>query len=79
MGLGDRAQIEWKGIRGLLWCQLFRAAAFGMQPPDVLIIHLGGNDLAKLFGCPVRSQMVEGNVSRDEHYLVHSHPLSCLA
>ena len=50
LGLGDRAQIEWKGIRGLLWCQVCRMATFGTQPPDVLLIHLRGNDLAKFGG-----------------------------
>ena len=47
LGLGAKAQIEWRGQRGMLWCQFCRAAAFDSWPPDVLLIHLRGNDLAK--------------------------------
>ena len=47
LGLGVRAQIVWKGIRGMQWSQFCRAATFGVQPPDVLLIHLGDNNLAR--------------------------------
>uniref|UniRef100_A0ABM5FV92 SGNH hydrolase-type esterase domain-containing protein n=1 Tax=Pogona vitticeps TaxID=103695 RepID=A0ABM5FV92_9SAUR len=50
LGLDDRALVEWKGSRGMLWSQLCRAAAFARQPPDMLLIHLGGNDLAQYPG-----------------------------
>ena len=50
LGLGTRAQIEWKGLQGMQWGQLCRVAAFGLHPPDVWIIHLGSNDLARYGG-----------------------------
>uniref|UniRef100_A0ABM5FH18 SGNH hydrolase-type esterase domain-containing protein n=1 Tax=Pogona vitticeps TaxID=103695 RepID=A0ABM5FH18_9SAUR len=50
LGLGARATITWKGLRGMQWGQLGRATAFGHCPPDLLLIHLGGNDLPRLPG-----------------------------
>uniref|UniRef100_A0ABM5FLU4 1-alkyl-2-acetylglycerophosphocholine esterase n=1 Tax=Pogona vitticeps TaxID=103695 RepID=A0ABM5FLU4_9SAUR len=47
LGLGTKAQLTWKGLRGMRWIQLCRLAAFGQAPPDILVIHLGGNDLAQ--------------------------------
>ena len=61
--------MEWKGRRGMLWSQLCRAAAFGRQPPDVLLIHLGGNDLAQYPGKALISDVV-----RDLSWLRRTYP-----
>ena len=50
LGLGARLHITWRGVRGLKWIQLGRLTAFGHSPPDILVIHLGGNDLPGLPG-----------------------------
>ena len=50
LGLGARAHISWKGLLGILWSQLCRVEAFGQFPPDVVGVHLGSNDLAKVSG-----------------------------
>ena len=43
--------MEWRGLRGMLWSQLCRVvAAFDQFAPDVLVRHLGGNDLARHCG-----------------------------
>ncbi|XP_067322027.1 uncharacterized protein [Anolis sagrei] len=52
LGLSSIATIEWRGVRGLRWyglCPLLFRARSG-PPPDVLVIHLGGNDLGLLTG-----------------------------
>ena len=45
LGLGAHAHITWKGLCGMQWNQLCRLTAFGHSPPDVLVVHLGSNDL----------------------------------
>ncbi|XP_020644458.3 uncharacterized protein LOC110076555 [Pogona vitticeps] len=50
LGLGAHAHITWKGLCDMQWNQLCRLAAFGQFPPDVLVVHLGGDDLPKLTG-----------------------------
>ncbi|XP_072849321.2 uncharacterized protein LOC140705452 [Pogona vitticeps] len=50
LGLGAQASISWMGIRGMQWLQLGRLTAFGSTPPDVLVVHLGGNDLPRVPG-----------------------------
>uniref|UniRef100_A0ABM5G3U9 Uncharacterized protein isoform X2 n=1 Tax=Pogona vitticeps TaxID=103695 RepID=A0ABM5G3U9_9SAUR len=45
LGLGAHIHITWHGLRGMRWIQLGRLTAFGQSPPDILVIHLGGNDL----------------------------------
>ena len=34
----------------MVWSQLCGLAAFDQSPPDVLVVHLGGNDLARYPG-----------------------------
>ena len=50
LGLGALASISWKGMRGMQWVQFGRLTAFGSTPPDILVVHLGGNDLPRLPG-----------------------------
>ncbi|XP_067319784.1 uncharacterized protein [Anolis sagrei] len=52
LGLASTASIEWRGRRGLRWDGLIPLMfqAGGGPPPDVLVIHLGGNDLGLLQG-----------------------------
>uniref|UniRef100_A0ABM5GIN4 Uncharacterized protein isoform X2 n=1 Tax=Pogona vitticeps TaxID=103695 RepID=A0ABM5GIN4_9SAUR len=50
LGLGALASIFWKGMRGMQWVQFGRMAVFGNTPPDILVVHLGGNDLPQLPG-----------------------------
>uniref|UniRef100_A0ABM5GQZ0 SGNH hydrolase-type esterase domain-containing protein n=1 Tax=Pogona vitticeps TaxID=103695 RepID=A0ABM5GQZ0_9SAUR len=50
LGLGAQASISWKGRRGMRWIQLGRVTAFDSSPPDILLIHLGGNDLPQVPG-----------------------------
>ncbi|XP_072854614.2 uncharacterized protein LOC140706831 [Pogona vitticeps] len=50
LGLGAQASITWRGMRGMRWIQLGRLTAFGCSPPDILVIHLGGNDLPQVPG-----------------------------
>lgn len=50
LGLGALASISWKGMRGMQWVQFGRMASFGNTPPDILVVHLGGNDLPQLPG-----------------------------
>ncbi|XP_008107335.1 uncharacterized protein LOC103278635 [Anolis carolinensis] len=52
LGLASSAKIEWRGSRGLRWdglIPLLFCAGSG-PPPEVLVIHLGGNDLGLLQG-----------------------------
>ncbi|XP_078241896.1 uncharacterized protein LOC144586845 [Pogona vitticeps] len=50
LGLGAQASITWRGIRGMRWIQFGRLTAFGRSPPDILVVHLGGNDLPQVSG-----------------------------
>lgn len=47
MGLNQWALIEWRGLRGLQWTGLlpFLFQEWGGIRPQVLVIHLGSNDL----------------------------------
>ncbi|KAJ7341298.1 hypothetical protein JRQ81_005231, partial [Phrynocephalus forsythii] len=47
LGLGGAAILEWRGYRGMLWNQVVPTALKLAQerPPDILLIHAGGNDL----------------------------------
>ena len=47
LGLGVLATLEWKGRRGMLWAELLELASQNLRdaPCDVLVVHLGGNDL----------------------------------
>ena len=53
LGLYVRAHIEWRGHRGMLWNQLCHAPTYGQHSPQVLVIHLGGNDLMRHPGKPL--------------------------
>ena len=50
LGLGAHAFISWKGMCGMQWLQFGRMASFGNTPPDILVVHLGGNDLPRVPG-----------------------------
>ncbi|XP_067323907.1 uncharacterized protein [Anolis sagrei] len=51
LGLASLATIEWRGMRGLRWDGLVPMLLYGDCPaPDILLIHLGGNDLGLLKG-----------------------------
>ena len=50
LGLGAQASIEWNGVRGMQWVQFGRLTNFGNTPPDILVVHLGGNDLPRFPG-----------------------------
>ncbi|XP_053146440.1 uncharacterized protein LOC128342727 [Hemicordylus capensis] len=59
LGLAGRAIVCWKGMRGMLWSQLLPAVwdYVGRSPrPDVLVIHLGENDLGKRTGVSLVQQ-----------------------
>ena len=53
LGIGLEAQVQWLGRRGLRWgglcCTLFYAGNV-VSSPQVLLLHLGGNDLGLLTG-----------------------------
>ncbi|KAJ7324885.1 hypothetical protein JRQ81_017905 [Phrynocephalus forsythii] len=52
LGLGNSAVVDWRGKRGMRWRE-FRGAAWAAaqgQPPDILLVHLGGNDLTAQTG-----------------------------
>ncbi|XP_054828798.1 uncharacterized protein LOC129341752 [Eublepharis macularius] len=58
LGLSERAEIEWRGRRGLRWSGLL-PVLFGMgsgDPPHILVVHLGANDLGLLQGKALSSQ-----------------------
>ena len=63
LGLGARAHIEWRGLCGMQWSQLFRVAVLGQVCPNVLVVHLGSNDLAK--HCGKASILAESHVPGD--------------
>lgn len=49
--LGVPAHVEWFGRGGMCWGDLvpfFHQCLKGRTPPDVLVIHCGGNDLGKV-------------------------------
>lgn len=52
LGLGASALLEWKAQRGMSWSEFWYTALGAARggPPDILLIHLGGNDLAKIKG-----------------------------
>ncbi|XP_060111014.1 uncharacterized protein LOC132583378 [Heteronotia binoei] len=52
LGLSQHAVIEWQGRRGLQWPGLLPLLFKGRAgpPPQVLMVHLGGNDLGLLKG-----------------------------
>ncbi|XP_067320884.1 uncharacterized protein [Anolis sagrei] len=52
LGLGSTAFVDWRGRRGLRWDGLIPLLfdSSVMRCPDILVIHLGGNDLGLLKG-----------------------------
>lgn len=48
LGLGASAFLHWKGIRGMRWSQFMDVAIKESHGwvPDILVVHLGGNDIA---------------------------------
>lgn len=64
--LGTCAQIEWLGLGGMRWHSIVPRLMNwlrGRFPPDVLLIHCGGNDLGKL-----RSVALAAAMKRDLQY-----------
>ncbi|XP_043931325.1 uncharacterized protein LOC122805302 [Protopterus annectens] len=54
----DRWKLQWRGIRNMCWPQLqseLDNMSESLTKPDVLILHLGGNDL----GCIPKKEFVE--------------------
>ncbi|XP_068107665.1 uncharacterized protein [Hyperolius riggenbachi] len=48
---GFSIQVMWKGVRGLQWkglVPMIKEALCVEPPPEVLIVHLGGNDVGKI-------------------------------
>ncbi|XP_015262016.1 PREDICTED: uncharacterized protein LOC107106395, partial [Gekko japonicus] len=60
LGLSQWATIEWQGRHGLLWEGLLPLLFQGppRMPPDVLVVHLGGNDLGFL-NKPLARQVID--------------------
>ncbi|XP_067323427.1 uncharacterized protein [Anolis sagrei] len=59
LGLAADVAIEWRGRRGLRWeglMPLLFPSGRGSNPPDMLIVHLGGNDLGLLKGKALSEQ-----------------------
>ena len=53
LSLGPSASVQWLGRRGLRWGglpQLLFRSGLVPGPPEILLIHLGGNDLGLLKG-----------------------------
>ncbi|XP_053162519.1 uncharacterized protein LOC128349727 isoform X2 [Hemicordylus capensis] len=72
LGLGRRASVYWLGLRGMVWSQLLPAIwdHLGSFPgPDVLVLHLGENDLGKQTGLSL-VQQVSSNFSTLEGLLL---------
>ena len=69
LGLGALAHITWKGTRGMQWIQFNRTTAFGPSPPDVLVVHLGGNDLPRF-----ASKALIIDILRDLNWLKRRYP-----
>ncbi|XP_053167402.1 uncharacterized protein LOC128351680 isoform X6 [Hemicordylus capensis] len=59
LGFGGRASIYWLGMRGMLWGQLLPALRDHLDrfpPPDILVLHLGENDLGRRTGLSIFQQ-----------------------
>ncbi|XP_053105220.1 uncharacterized protein LOC128324555 [Hemicordylus capensis] len=59
LGFGRRAAVYWLGMRGMLWNQLLpalRGHLDSFSPPDILVLHLGENDLGKRTGLSIVQQ-----------------------
>ena len=62
LGLSPEAKVQWVGRRGLRWGSLFYwlfPAGVVSCLPQVLVIHLGGNDLGLLKGKALIEQAKE--------------------
>lgn len=60
LGLGELAQVEWKAKRGILCGQLlllFREYLSTRPRPQVLVVHLGENDLCQRASLSLRLQV----------------------
>ncbi|XP_054843130.1 uncharacterized protein LOC129334818 [Eublepharis macularius] len=57
LGLSEKAVLEWQGRRGLRWSGLLPLLfGLGCEPPHILVVHLGGNDLGMLQGRALSAQ-----------------------
>ena len=77
LGLDPSAfSIHWFGRRGMLWGDLiFELSRLYtlFSPPDILIVHLGGNDVGKLRTLDLINMMKD-----DFNFLSQASPASCL-
>ncbi|XP_053142178.1 uncharacterized protein LOC128340709 [Hemicordylus capensis] len=59
LGMGRTASVYWLGMRGMLWNQLLPAIREHLARfprPDVLVLHLGENDLGRRTGLAIIQQ-----------------------
>ncbi|XP_053145296.1 uncharacterized protein LOC128342232 isoform X1 [Hemicordylus capensis] len=59
LGFGKRALVYWLGMRGILWGQLLPAIQDHLAKfpePDIIVIHLGENDLGRRTGLSLVQQ-----------------------
>ncbi|XP_053168255.1 uncharacterized protein LOC128352078 [Hemicordylus capensis] len=59
LGLGSKASVYWLGMRGMLWNQLLPALREHLDRfpiPDILVLHLGENDLGRRPGLAILQQ-----------------------
>ncbi|KAG1930593.1 hypothetical protein F2P79_022158 [Pimephales promelas] len=58
--LGLHSQVQWFGRGGLCWRDLlsfFKQCLKGRTPPNVLVIHCGGNDLGRVMSVLLVNEM----------------------
>ncbi|XP_053107513.1 uncharacterized protein LOC128325774 isoform X3 [Hemicordylus capensis] len=59
LGLGQQSRVSWLGMRGMLWGQLLPTLLDYVDRcscPDILVVHLGENDLGKRSGLSIIQQ-----------------------
>lgn len=63
LGLGRlAASILWQGIGGLRWGQLLsrlKTLLRFVDPPQLLVIHCGGNDIGQISSCVLRHEILK--------------------
>nr|XP_008121350.1 PREDICTED: uncharacterized protein LOC103281487 isoform X3 [Anolis carolinensis] len=76
LGLSAAALVEWRGRKGLRWEKLLPLLLTSRKglPPDLLVLHLGGNDLGLLTGRGLSLQMVA-----DIHAIQEAWPQTVMA
>ncbi|XP_053157780.1 uncharacterized protein LOC128347333 [Hemicordylus capensis] len=59
LGLGQQSRVSWLGMQGMLWGQLLPTLldyVYRCSCPDILVVHLGENDLGKRSGLSIIQQ-----------------------